>query len=413
MRQRVMWIGYLALLALSLSLQSCLGIAESPFQSKAIGKNGEVNINTEQAAFRGKIYLTLDRNLYVLNDKKQLTQLTRGMDVRDPAISPNGKMLAFIVSYQDYSDLALMPATGGKARILLSGNGAYESNYPYDTPKSSYHWFAQPEWAADDEHLLFLSDLEKFYPRKIGVDSFLLDLMAFEIDIRHPDPAQAQEVAYSTYGDGGLRDAQYRPNHADQVVYTSYSYDAATQSQQVVQINLEDANAIEEDAVEHPDNRQYRPGTMQIESDPGVPLTPDQPVPITNMEPAFSPDGDTLVYVRREDASHMSLYDMAVPDDVTSVANPNDAANLEKGLVPYSKAVRLVTGQYVSQPVWSPDGRQIAYYSYSNDTFDLWLAQVVQIGETHTYRLKISGLTQLTDTHGDLDADSRICWAED
>lgn len=51
--------------------------------------------------------------------------------------------------------------------------------------------------------------------------------------------------------------------------------------------------------------------------------------------PTYSPDGNTLVYVRRVDATHMSLYSMPVANGVTGVANPNDPANLQKGLAPY------------------------------------------------------------------------------
>ena len=395
----------LLLATLSFTLQGCLGA--SPFQGKASGNHGSVNINTGQASFKGRIYLTLNRNLYVLDEQKNLTQLTKGLDVRDPALSPDGKQLAFVIRYKNYADLALMPASGGKPTVLLSGDGSYIPNPPFDTPKSTFHWFAQPAWSADNQHLLFLSDLEKFYPRSIGTDSFLLDFMAFSIAINNP--TSTQEVAYATYGDGGLRDPSYRPGHPDQVVYTSYSYDRATQTQQVIQINLENANAIQNDATDHPYSRLYSPGVVQSESDPGVALTPANPVPITNMQPSFSPDGNTLVYVRRVDASHMSLYTMPVANGVTDTPNPNAQANLQAGLAPYHQSTLLLTKQFLSQPIWSPDGSQIAFYDYNNNTFDLWLLNVAPT-KNHTYHIKQDAI-QLTDAHGDLDADSRPCWA--
>ncbi len=403
MKKSLSWQTLLFLAFIALGLPSCLGL--SFFQSKATGTHGDITINS-QASFHGKLYLTFDRNLYVLDDQKNLTQLTKGMDVRDPAVSPDGKKIAFIIRYKNYADLASMPASGGKPTILLSGNGSYVPNPPYDTPKSTYYWFAQPAWAPDNRHLLFLSDLEKFYPRPIGVDAFLLDFMAFSLDTTHPDPTAVQEVAYPTYGDGGLRDPAYRPGHPDQIVYTSYSYDRATQTKQTIQVNLEDPNAIENDAINNPYNRLYMPGMVSMETDPGVPLTPDNPAPIANLEPAFSPDGNTLVYVRSVDATHMSLYTMPVANGVTAVANPNDPANLQRGLAPYSQSVLLLTKQYLSEPVWSPDGTQIAYYDYNNTTFDLWLANVLP-GKNYTYTIESSSIVQLTDTHGNLDADSR------
>jgi len=222
---------------LALSLQSCLGIGDNngQFKSTSTGNNGnQIGINTtDQAVFKGKIYFTLDRNLYVVDGTRQLTQLTHGMEVRDPAVSPNGKWIAFIIHYKDYSDLAYMPSSGGKPIILRTGTGSYVPN-PGFPPKSTHHWYFQPSWAADSDHLLFLSDIEKFYPKSIGVDAFLLDLMIFSISIH--SPTAFQEVAYSTYGDGGLRDPSYRPKHGDQIVYTNYKYDSGTKTHQVIQL---------------------------------------------------------------------------------------------------------------------------------------------------------------------------------
>ncbi len=395
---------FLFLAMLSFTLQSCLSF--DPFHNKASGYHGNININMDEVSFRGKIYLTINRNLYTIDEQKNLTQLTKGMDVRDPAVSSDGKQIAFVIHYKNYADLALMPASGGKPVVLLNGDGRYIPNFPFDTPKSTYHWFAQPTWAPDNQHLLFLSDMEKFYPRPIGTNSFLLDLMAFSIAVNNP--TSVQEVAYATYGDGGLRDPAYRPGHPNEVVYTSYSYDRATQTQQVIQINLEDVNALKNDAIDHPYSRAYSPGTVQNERDPSVALTPDNPVPITNMQPSFSPDGNTLVYVHRVDATHMSLDTMPVANGVTDTADPNARANLQAALAPYNQSTPLLTNQFLSQPVWSPDGSQIAFYDYNNNTFDLWLLPVTPV-KNHTYRIKQDAI-QLTDAHGDLDADSRPCW---
>ena len=80
------WHLLFLLALLSVSLQSCLDIGNSsPFQDKSTNKNGgTIKINTsDQAQWKGKIYFTLSRNLYVLDGKTQnLTQLTNNMDVR-------------------------------------------------------------------------------------------------------------------------------------------------------------------------------------------------------------------------------------------------------------------------------------------------------------------------------------------
>jgi dipeptidyl aminopeptidase/acylaminoacyl peptidase len=319
------------------------------------------------------------------------------MDVRDPAVSPDGKWIAFIIRYKDYSDLAYMPSSGGKPTILRTGAGNYVPN-PGFPPKSTHHWFAQPSWAADSQHLLVLSDLEKFYPRPIGVDAFLLDLMVFSISIQNPDVFQ--EVAYSTYGDGGLRDPRYRPGHPDQIIYTNYKYDTATQTHQVIQLYMEDPKIIPANPY------KYRPGADGLEYDPAVPITPAIN-DVANMDPSFSPDGNKIAYIRREDATHKSLYTMPVPENITN--SPNNPTVMQKALQPYNQSSKILTQEFVSKPTWSPDGKQIAYLGYANTTFDIWLTTLKQDPKTGAYTMKDSPV-QLTNANGHLDADSGLFW---
>ncbi len=396
---------FFLLAVLALSLQSCLGINSSPFQNKNTGTNGEqVGINTtDQAKFKGKIYLTLDRNLYVLDGQGNLKQLTKGMDIRDPAISPDGKWIAFVIRYQNYSNLAYMPSAGGKTTVLISGNGAYVPN-PGFAPKATYHWFAQPAWSADGKTLLFLSDLEKEdWYAATGQDAPLLDLQVFSIPFSDPTTTP-KDVAYAVYGDGGLRDPSYRPGHPDQITYTSYRYDS-TQTQQVIQINIEDANDI-----------TNHPGTYYPGFDPAVALTPGT-ANLVNLEPAFSPDGNSLIYLRRDSDTQMSMYTMPVANGVTSDANtasfnPNSTSNQQKAVAPYNQSMKLLNSKYLSYPIWSPDGKEIAYYTYNNSTFDLWLATVIKDPKiAGDYTLKPNSEVQVTNAQGHLDADSRPCWS--
>jgi Tol biopolymer transport system component len=191
------------------------------------------------------------------------------------------------------------------------------------------------------------------------------------------NPGNAQEVAYAAFGDGGDRDPIYRPKHRNQVAFTRYAYDTS-QTQQVIQIFLIDANGI----VNHP-NAGFRPGVNEF--DPAVALTPPT-TSVQNLMPNFSPDGNHLAYIRRIDASHMGLYVMPVAENITKF--PISATEQKNALRPYAKSSLIVEGQYVSQPVWSPDGTQIAYMSYSNGEFDIWLANVTVDDKTGAYTLK-------------------------
>jgi Tol biopolymer transport system component len=403
MKRYKLWQLCLLLTVMTLGLQSCLGIGGSNgnFKTAATTSKGDqIGINNDSTvAFSGKIYFTLDHNLYVLDGSKTLHQLTKGLSVYDPAVSPDGKWVAFIARYQNWSDLDMIPAGGGALKILRTGVGKYVPNPNSDVPISTAFWYAQPAWSPDSTHLLFLSDWAKTYTNP-GVDAFLLDLQIFSISINDPT-ATPQTVAYTTYGDGGLRDPAYRPKHPDQIVYTGYSYDATTQIQQRIGIYLEDPNAIANNP------GVYRAGVPSIEKDPAVEITPNQDN-LANLEPAFSPDGNTVAYVRRETSGNMSIYAMPVPDGVTQ--NPNNPTVEQEAVQPYNKSVKLLSGTpYVSQPVWSPDGKQLLYVGYTNTTFDLWLANVVKDAKTGAYSVSGSPI-QLTNAQGHLDAESRPCW---
>jgi Tol biopolymer transport system component len=403
MKKYQLWHLCLLFTVMMLGLQSCLGIGGSNGNFKTVAttsKGDQIGINNDNAAvFKGKIYFTLDHNLYVLDGTKTLHQLTKGLSVYDPAVSPDGKSVAFIARYQNWSDLDMMPASGGKVIVLRTGVGKYVPNLNSDVPKSTAFWYAQPAWSPDGTHLLFLSDWAKTYANP-GVDAFLLDLQIFSIPVNDPT-ATPQEVAYATYGDGGLRDPAYRPGHPDQIIYTGYSYDAATQIQQRIGLYLEDPNAIAQNP------GVYRPGVPSIEKDPAVEITPNIDN-LANLEPSFSPDGNTIAYVRRETSGSDSIYIMPVPNNVTQ--DPNNPTVEKAAEQPYNQSVKLVSGTpYVSQPVWSPYGNQILYVGYTNNTFDLWLANVVKNAKTGTYSLSGSPI-QLTNAQGHLDAESRPCW---
>lgn len=402
------FLSFMLLLLLACSLQGCLWFGDTSgptFQGISAGQNGtQLEVN-QDAIFHGKIYFTLDHNLFSLDGNRTLQQLTHGMDVRDPAVSPNGKWIAFIVHYKDYSDLVYMPINGGTLHTVASGKGQY---YPNADGYNDFYWFAQPAWSADSSHLLFLSDLQKqYYWRSLGGDfanAFFLDLQVFSLPINGPPLTGKQAlgaatvVAYADFGDGGNRDPSYRPGHPEEVVYTHYTYDS-TQTKQVIQIFLEDASLMNMAA-------GYHPGIAGSGYDPAVPITPPTP-DVRNIQPAFSPDGNAIAYAHSDPSANMGLYIQSVPDGVTTT--PNNPATQKQALVPYQHASRIAQQQYISQPVWSPDGSEIVYTGYTSSTFDLWLVTVKRDAKSDVYNIKGSPI-QLTNANGHLDADSRPFW---
>ena len=96
---------------------------------------------------------------------------------------------------------------------------------------------------------------------------------------------------------------------------------------------------------------------------------------------------------------------MSIADNITNV--PITATEQKKALQPDAKSYLIVEGQYISQPIWSPDGTQIAYMSYNNGEFDIWLANVAVDAKTGAYSLK-GNPTPLTS--GGVDAESHAAW---
>ena len=76
-------------------------------------------------------------------------------------------------------------------------------------------------------------------------------------------------------------------------------------------------------------------------------------------------------------------------------------------MAPYFASTRILGSLYISQPVWSPDGKQIAFFQYTNNEFDLWVANVNHDPKTGKYTLQ-GDPQQLTT--GGVDGSSRAFW---
>ena len=387
------------LLLVALSLQGCLGIGDNTAPSgKTITTNsGGKQVTVAQNLFKGKIYLTIDHNLWAITGNGDNTELLHSGDIYDPAVSPDGKWIAYIEKFKNYSDLDLIPSSGGRVKVLKTGNGHFYPD-PVDPTieKNTFSWFMQPEWSPDGSHILFLSDLQKnFVWANLGglfAGNYFLDLQVFSIPFNNPS-ANPQALAYASFGDGGDADADYQPQHSNPqvITYTHYAYDQ-TGTQQVDQVFIADANAIND----HPD--LYTP--LQ---DSGVAITPPA---VENIQPAFSPDGNAIAYIRRESVTQMGLWIMSMPSPSVTVT-PNSPTSEKQAMAPYFASMRILGGLYISQPIWSPDGKQIAFFQYTNNEFDLWVANVNHDPKTGRYSLQ--GTPQQLTTGG-VDGSSRAFW---
>ncbi len=383
------------LMLVALSLQGCLGIGSSNTGKQVATTSNGQQVTVSQDAFSGKLYVTIDHNLYVVNGNNTTQELVSTGNVYDPAVSPDHKWIAFTERYKQYADLCVISTAGGVVRVLRTGNGKFYYNGPF--LHNTYYWYAQPAWSSDGSTLLFLSDIEKEdWYTQTGVDAPMLDLQVFSIPFATPT-VRPTDIAYASFGDGGDRDPSYRPGHPDQIIYTHYSYDASTRTQQQIQLFMENPLTISE----HPG--VYYPGSPGGGYDPGIAIT-DTFSPV--LQPAFAPNGNQIAYIKRR-STDMGLYIMATPPTAIT-QTPNDPQTEQLALQAYkNQTSRLLTSLYVEDPVWSPDGTQLAYVQYDGGNFDLWIATLNYNAKSGFYTIKGTP-TQIIS--GGIDGESRPAW---
>src|SRR5215469_8130479 len=115
----------LLLVLVAFCSQGCFGIGGSSSSNTPSSKtittnsNGEqVGVNQAQNLFKGKIYLTIDHNVWVIDPSNNSRELLASRNAYDPVVSPNGKWIAFSARYNNYSNLDYMPVTGGSVHVL-------------------------------------------------------------------------------------------------------------------------------------------------------------------------------------------------------------------------------------------------------------------------------------------------------
>lgn len=393
-RRTLSWSTFLLLALVALSVQGCLGIGGGSNGNQVATRSDGQQVSVKQDVFKGKFYLTIGHNLYVLNGNNTSKELVNTGNVYDPAVSPDGKWVVFVQKYKQYSNLSMVSTTGGPIHLLRNGSGKFFYQGPFI--HNNNYWYAQPSWSSDGTYLLFLSDLEKEDWYQYTTDAPMLDLQVFSVPVKNP-LVTPRDVAYATFGDGGDRDASYRPGHPDQIIYTHYTYDGATRTQQVIQLYMENPNTISE----HPG--VYYPGMPGGGFDPSIGITDGK---VATLQPAFSPDGNAIAYVQRDNNS-MSLRIMPVPPAVIT-QKPNDPGTQKLAVQAYQKQSSVLLNQlYVQQPAWSPTGKQLAYITYNSGVFDLWIANVSLNATTGKYSVQGSPIQVTT---GGVDGDSRPVW---
>ncbi|MGC8873597.1 MAG: TolB family protein [Chloroflexia bacterium] len=229
-----------------------------------------------------------------------------------PAWSPDGRQIAFVVREESYSDIWVMDADGKNARpVTRNRSPAAERTLEYVL--SSY-WAYQPQWVPPDgEWLVYIS-----HPTP---HSSVSEMAVYQI---RPDGSNEHRVLVL---DGNIESPSWSPDGSLLAfVYIPYATG--------------------------PQLRYFDPESGRVR-----PLGPDLEG-IERYDPAWSPNGQWIAYAARQGGS-TDLWLMPSP------LNPVYAGDWSP--------VRLTEQGRARGPAWSPTGDQIVYIAEEDGSFDLWL----------------------------------------
>jgi hypothetical protein len=367
------------IVALALVLQGCSSLAgdNGPFRpalTTTIGGDTPLEVNSQER-FPGKVAFVRHQRLYVLDGASgAITPLPAGDAVSDPAYSPDGTRLAFIRRGASWSDLMVMPAAGGTPTALTHSQGSgNQITCASGVTVSDQVWVASPAWSSDGRSLYYLSDRQKLLDTTCGVS----DMGIWKIAATGSDPQLLLAPALGDEnsglpGAGGDTNLSLRPGNDPSLTYTHYAYDAQDGTTLLIQLFLGMLDGAQELALSP---------TMLNQA------------PEHDQEPAWSPDGHDLAYIR-QDGGSTDLMVMHVSDPADGAPDFGD----------YATSIKLLDGQ-ITNPIWSPAGKDILFLAYKDDAYNLYLAHLVFTDNT----IGVAG-SPLQLTQGGVDGDSRPAW---
>lgn len=330
-------------------LLSLLSVAGCSSDQPAAHDTGKVQLPSNKVSVPGHLYATKRRVLYVFSGT-HFSPLLKGTSVMDPAVTADGTRLAFARLEGQSSVIVLADPNGANAQAVT----------PSWLPEGAL-WAFDPSFSPGATAVAYLTDRGKQRSSPSNLQPNDLGVWVYN----RGTGSSVREVIPVPYT-GGDADPAYRPGSSDQLLFTTYLY-GGDPLQPVARLTW-----------------------MSLDSGARVYLSPDA---ARNFAPAVSPDGRYLAFIHaspgRDDLEVMPLA-------------PRYA--VEPQPAPTDAAVLLQSGM-VAQPVWSPDGKAIAFMMLTKGSFDLYILPVSTIGTIHA-----TGPAQPVTNAAFLDADSRLAW---
>jgi Tol biopolymer transport system component len=267
-------------------------------------------------ALPGTLYVAQDGAIYRFRNGT-FAQITTESGWTQPAVSPDGRELAAIRRYGNWSDLYLMTPSGHLTALLT---------HDYSPQTESNHWVFYPRFSPDGRTLFYDFDPKDPY------NSYRVDLAIFASP-SNPSSQGSIQWTYPNYYTGG--DVYPSPLAAGGLIYSKYSIDDRSQVHSQVWL-------------------QSRPGST------GVALTDPA---LDCGQAALSADQKLVAMVCTKGQTQSTELDVATFDPTTSTLGTPST---------------LVMGELVASPVFSPNGKGIAYLAPATPggMFQLWSVQI-------------------------------------
>lgn len=266
---------------------------------------------TNAESLPGTMYVAQEGALYKLHGGT-FTQITDNSGWTQPSASPDGSKLVAVQRHQNWSDVYLLDENGRQiAQLTHFQAGAAEAS----------HWAFQPRFSGDGSHIFFA------YDNKDGFNSYKVDLAIISV----PADGSGGDVVWTVPNQYTGGDTDPVPLHDGGLVYTKYS------------IN-------DKDEVHSQVWMVTRPGAT------GTALTqPDEDC----AQPALSSDERSIAMICRHGQLQSTQLVLASFDATAGTLGPETV---------------LVTGTLAATPVFSPDGKTIAFLAPGphGGPFQLW-----------------------------------------